>query len=67
MKAKEIFLNTSREYILNNMSSEIDQEILSIKNSLDLKIVDLVIEIIFSTPNVSIFGTQFSQLIAQEL
>lgn len=67
IKAKEMFLSTSREDILNNMSSEIDQEILGIKNSLDLKIVDLVIELIFSTPNVSIFGTQFSQLMAQEL
>lgn len=67
MQAKGMHLNISRENILNNMSSEIDKEILDLKNSLDLKIVDLVIDLIFSTPNVSIFGTQFSQLMAQEL
>lgn len=67
MKTKGVSLNISREAILDNMSLEIDTEISDLKNSLDLKIIDLVIELILSTPNVSIFGTLFSQLMAQEL
>lgn len=67
LHAKGMHLNISRENILDNMSQEIENEILSVKNSLDLKLVDSVIELIFSTPNVSIFGTQFSQSMAQEL
>lgn len=67
LKAKGINLNISREDILNNMSLEINEEILELRNSLDLKIVDLVIDLIFSSTNVSIFGTQYSQLMAQEL
>lgn len=67
MKAKGVHLDISRESILDNMSVEIDKEISDMKNSLDLKIIDLVIELILSTPNVSVFGTLFSQLMAQEL
>ena len=57
----------SRENILENMSSEIVTEINNFKNSLNLKIVDRVIELIYSKNNVCIFGTQFSQLMAQDL
>ena len=49
------------------MSSEIVTEINNFKNSLNLKIVDRVIELIYSKNNVCIFGTQFSQLMAQDL
>lgn len=67
MQTKEVHLRIPREDILNNMSIEINKEIASIKESLDLTIVDLVIELILSTPNVYVFGTLFSQLMAQEL
>lgn len=67
MQTKAVNLNIPREDILNNMSLEIDTEISNLKNCLDLKIVDIFIDLLLSTPNVSIFGTLFSQLMAQEL
>lgn len=67
MQTKEVDLTLPREDILKNMSLEIEKEISDTKNLLDLKIVDLVIELIFSTPKVCVFGTLFSQLMAQEL
>jgi RpiR family transcriptional regulator, carbohydrate utilization regulator len=67
MKPKAIHYNLSREDILNNMSLEIMNEITTFKSFVDLKVIDRVVELIFNSNNVCIFGTQFSQLMAQEL
>lgn len=67
MKPKAISYDLSREDILKNMSLEIIDEIETSKSFIDLKIVDRVIELIFNSNNVCIFGTQFSQLMAQDL
>ncbi|MGV2644250.1 SIS domain-containing protein, partial [Clostridium perfringens] len=64
---KAIHYNLSREDILNNMSLEIMNEITTFKSFVDLKVIDRVVELIFNSNNVCIFGTQFSQLMAQEL
>lgn len=67
MKPNAIFYDMSRENILSSMASEINLEIENLKNSLDLKIVDRVVELIYSSNNVCLFGTQFAQLMAQDL
>ncbi len=67
MKPKSINYGISREAMLNNMSLEIINEIETFKSFVDLKIIDRVIELIYSSNNVCIFGTQFSQLMAQDL
>lgn len=67
MKPNAISYNLSRDNLLSNMASEINLEIESLKNSLDFKIVDRVVELIYSSNNVCLFGTQFAQLMAQDL
>ncbi|GAB6168708.1 MurR/RpiR family transcriptional regulator [Clostridium carnis] len=67
MKPNSMSFDISREDILNNMSLEINNEILQAKNFFDLKIIDRVIDLIFSKDYVYIFGTQFAQLMAQDL
>lgn len=67
MKPKAMYYDISREDMLNNMSLEIINEIETFKSFIDLKIVDRVVELIFNSNNVCIFGTQFSQLMAQDL
>ncbi|MBU5455505.1 MurR/RpiR family transcriptional regulator [Caproiciproducens sp. MSJ-32] len=67
IKKNTIDNNVSREIILDNMTNQIINEINNLKNFLDLKIVDRVIELIYSKNNICIFGTQFSQLMAQDL
>lgn len=67
MKPKAISYDISRETILDNMAKEIYREIDSFKEKIDLKILDRVIELIYSSNNVCIFGTQYSQLMAQNL
>lgn len=67
MKPKSITYELSREDILNNMSLEIINEIESFKSFVDLKIIDRVVELIHNSNNVCIFGTQYSQLMAQDL
>jgi RpiR family transcriptional regulator, carbohydrate utilization regulator len=67
MKPTAISYDLSREDILSNMASEITKEIENLENSLDLKIVDRVVELIYSSNNVCFFGTQFAQLMAQDL
>lgn len=57
----------SREEILSTMHEEISKELLSTRNTLDLKLVDRVIELIYSSDHICIFGTLFSQLMAQDL
>ena len=42
------------------MAKEIYREIDSFKEKIDLKILDRVIELIYSSNNVCIFGTQYS-------
>ena len=49
------------------MHAEISKELLATKNSLDLKLVDRVLELIYSCDHICIFGTLFSQLMAQDL
>lgn len=67
MKPNAIYYDLPREDILSNMASQISTEIENIKNYLDLKIVDRVVELIYSSNNVCLFGTQFAQLMAQDL
>ena len=67
MKPKAINYDLDREEIMDNMSKAIYSEVESLKNNIDLKIVDRVIELIYSSNNVCIFGTQYSQLMAQDL
>lgn len=67
MKPTAISYDLPREDILSNMASEINVEIENLKNHLDLKIVDRVVELIYSSNNVCLFGTQFAQLMAQDL
>ncbi|WP_300381456.1 MurR/RpiR family transcriptional regulator [Clostridium sp.] len=67
MKPNAISYDLSREAMLSNMASEIIMEVEGLKNFLDLKIVDRVVELIYSHSNVCLFGTQFAQLMAQEL
>ncbi|VYU12760.1 SIS domain-containing protein [Clostridium tertium] len=67
MKPRAINYDVDRNDLLNNMSNEIIDEVESFKNSIDLKLVDSIIELIYSTKNVYIFGTQYSQLMAQNL
>lgn len=67
IKPNAIYYDLSREDILSNMASEINMEIENLKNYLDLKIVDRVLELIYSSNNVYLFGTQFAQLMAQNL
>lgn len=67
MNPKAISYDLSREDILTNMSLEIINQIETFKSSVDLKVVDRVVELIFNSNNVCIFGTLFSQLMAQDL
>lgn len=67
IKPREINYDINREDLLNNMSKEIADEINSFKNTVDLKLIDSIIELIYSSKNVYIFGTQYSQLMAQNL
>lgn len=67
MRPKSITYELSREELLNNMSFEIINEIEAFKSFVDLKIIDRVVELIHSSNNVCIFGTQYSQLMAQDL
>ena len=67
MKPKSISYEISREDMLNNMSLEIINEIETFKSFVDLKVIDRVVELIYNSNNVCIFGTQFSQLMAQDL
>lgn len=67
MKPKSINYDINREDTLDNMYSEIQTQLNSFKNNIDLKIIDRVIELIYSSNNVCIFGTQYSQLMAQDL
>lgn len=67
MKPKSISYEISREDMLNNMSKEIINEIETFKSFVDLKVIDRVVELIYNSNNVCIFGTQFSQLMAQDL
>lgn len=67
MKPKGINYDISREATLDNMYSEIQTELNSFKDNVDLKIIDRVVELIYSSNNVCIFGTQYSQLMAQDL
>lgn len=59
--------NKSREEILNLMYNEANKELLLSKDSLDLKLIDRVIELIYSSNHICFFGTLFSQLISQDL
>lgn len=67
MKPKALNIPLSREEIFDNISEEINVELSRFKDSIDLKVIDNIIELIYSNSNVCIFGTQFSQLISQEL
>lgn len=67
MKPKAINYDLTREMIIDNMSKEIYSEIDNLKNNIDLKVVDRVIELIYSSNNVCIFGTQYAQLMAQDI
>lgn len=67
MKPKSISYEMPREDMLHNMSLEIINEIETFKSFVDLKVVDRVIELIYSCDNVCIFGTQYSQLMSQDL
>ena len=67
MKPKSISYDLQREELLDNMSLEILNEIDTFKSFIDLKIIDRVVELIYNSNNVCIFGTQFSQLMAQDL
>ena len=67
MKPKSIGYEISREDLLNNMSLEIIHEIETFKSFVDLKVIDRVVELIYRSNNVCLFGTQFSQLMAQDL
>lgn len=67
MKPKSISYEISREDMINNMSLEIINEIETFKSFVDLKVVDRVVELIYTCDNVCIFGTQYSQLMAQDL
>lgn len=66
-KPRGLKAERSREDILNTMYSEITEELTETKNTLDLKLVDRVIELIYSSDHICIFGTLFSQLMAQDL
>lgn len=57
----------SREEILEIMHDEICEEITMSKNSLDLKLIDRVIDLIYSNDHICVFGTLFSQLMCQHL
>ena len=59
--------NKSREEILNSMYYEANKELLLTKDSLDLKLIDRVIELIYSSNHICFFGTLFSQLMSQDL
>lgn len=67
LKPKGLNHNHNRNDILNIMHDEIDSELELAKESLDLKIVDRVIDLIYSNSNICCFGTLFSQLIAQDM
>ena len=66
-RPKGIKENKSREEILASMYTEINNELLLTKDTLDLKLIDRVIELIYSSDHICIFGTLFSQLMAQNL
>lgn len=59
--------NHSREEIVNLMHSEIISELNFTVDTLDLKLIDRVLDLIYSSDHVCFFGTLFSQLMAQEL
>ena len=57
----------NREEILELMHDEICNELTLTKNSLDLKLIDRVIDLIYRSDHICIFGTLFSQLMCQQL
>lgn len=57
----------TREEILSLMYEEANNELLLTKNSLDLKLIDRVVDLIYSSNHICFFGTLFSQLISQDL
>lgn len=59
--------NRNREEILNLMCLEATKELSLTKDSLDLKLIDRVIELIYSSNHICFLGTLFSQLISQDL
>ncbi|SCJ94657.1 bifunctional glucokinase/RpiR family transcriptional regulator [uncultured Clostridium sp.] len=66
-KLKGFKSKRSREEILNIMHDEICRELTLTKNSLDLKLIDRVIDLIYRSDHICIFGTLFSQLMCQQL
>ena len=66
-KPKGLKENRSREEILSMITNEITTELSQINSSFDLKLIDIVIDLIYSKKHVCIFGTLFSQLMGQNL
>lgn len=62
-----IYEEHTREEILDNMYTEMNTELVATKDSLDLKLIDRVLDLIFSSSHICIFGTLFSQLMAQNI
>lgn len=56
-----------RDELVNKMRNDIKAELDKTVDSLDLKIIDRVLELIYSHENIYLFGTRYSQLMIQDL
>lgn len=66
-KPKDNVINVEREALFNNLFLEVDNYLAASKNTFDLKIIDRVLELMYSSKDIVIFGTQYSQLMGQDL
>lgn len=67
LKPKGLKAKKTREEILEISHSEITKELNLTKNSLDLKLIDRVIDLMYRSKHICLFGTLFSQLMCQNL
>lgn len=56
-----------RESLFNATFLEVENSLKASKELFDLKIIDRVLELIYSSKDIVLFGTQYSQLMAQDL
>lgn len=66
-KPRGLKVKRSREEILELAHSEIMNELALTKSSIDLKLIDRVIELMYRSDHICLFGTLFSQLMCQNL
>lgn len=64
---KEVNGSISRDVIFNRMYKEIEDGLEEALEKIDLKVIDRVLELIYSKEKICLFGTRFSQLMIQDL